>query len=161
MCRRPCAIGAVKTRDLRGVLMRRLWPLLFLLLVSPAVADALDCAVIKSTDWTTTEHGKDPLAVPMRQQVTRNADGAVVSDINTSVSFDGAVNVEVGGCTYPLTKIIEVSHGTARGIAGGNRVERWYSRDLKASLYARTEDSGGSIVETRAREISTSFKPVE
>jgi hypothetical protein len=80
MCRRPGAIGAVKTRDLRGVLMRRLWPLLFLLLVSPAVADALDCAVIKSTDWTTTEHGKDPLAVPMRQQVTRNADGAVVSE---------------------------------------------------------------------------------
>jgi hypothetical protein len=216
--------------------MRRLWPLLALLWVTPAFADTLDCAVIKSTtrpieitfDWTMTEQGKEPLAVPMRQQITRKADetvvyeffspdkfvrrtlngsgfrvqvrsageaataarvstysidvskdyfglgkpfdfnevvkgadGAVVSDINTSVSFDGAVSVEVAGCSYPLTKIIEVSHGTARGVAGGNRVERWYSRDLKASLYTRTEDSGGSVVETRAREISTSFKPVE
>jgi hypothetical protein len=81
--------------------------------------------------------------------------------VNTSVSFDGAVNVEVGGCTYPLMKIIEVSHGSVRGIAGSNRAERWYSRDLKTSLYTRNEEGDGSIVETRARAISTSFTPVE
>jgi hypothetical protein len=150
--------------------MRRLLPLLALLFVTPALAETLDCAVIKSTmhpfeltfDWTRTEHGKDPLAVQMRQQVNRKtdetivyeffspgkfvrrtlngvgfrvqirsageaatasrvstysidvakdyfgfgkpfdfnevvkgADGTVVSDVNTSVSFDGAVNVEL------------------------------------------------------------------
>jgi hypothetical protein len=219
------------------ILMRRLSPLLALLFITPALAETLDCAVIKSTthpfeltfDWTRTAHGEDPLAVQMRQQVNRKADetivyeffspgkfvrrtlngagfrvqirsagetatasrvstysidvtkdyfglgkpfdfnelvkgadGAVVSDVNTSVSFDGAVSVELGGCTYALTKIIELSHGTARGIAGSNRAEIWYSRDLKTSLYSRTEDGGdGSIVELRARGISTSFIPVE
>ena len=149
--------------------MRRLLPLLAFLFVTPALAETLDCAVIKSTtrpfeltyDWTRTAAGKDPLAVQMRQQVNRKtdetivyeffspgkfvrrtlngagfrvqirtagettsrvstysidvtkdyfglgkpfdfnevvkgADGTVVSDVNTSVSFDGAVNVEVG-----------------------------------------------------------------
>lgn len=215
--------------------MRRLLPLLALLFVTPALAETLDCAVIKSTtrpfeltyDWTSTVAGKDPLAVQMRQQVTRKtdetivyeffspgkcvrrtlngagfrvqirtagettsrvstysidvtkdyfglgkpfdfnevvkgADGTVVSDVITSVSFDGAVNVEVGGCTYPLTKIIELSHGSVRGVAGSNRAEIWYSRDLKTSLYNRSEDGGdGSVVELRARAISTSFTPVE
>ncbi len=162
--------------------MHRLLPFLALLIVTPALAESLDCALIKSTthsfeltlDWTRTEKGKDPLAVQMHQQVTRKAnetivyeffspgkfvrrtlngtgfrtqirtageaaaasrvstysidvsrdyfglgkpfdfnevvkgaDGTVVSDVNTSVSFDGAVNVELGGCTYALTKIIE------------------------------------------------------
>ncbi len=219
----------------RKILMRRLPLLLALLLVTPTLAETLDCAVIKSTmrpfeltyDWTRTVGGKDPLAVQMRQQVSRKADetvvyeffspgkfvrrtlngagfrvqlrtagettsrvstysidvtkdyfglgkpfdfnevvkgadGAVVSDVNTSVSFDGAVSVEVGGCTYPLTKIIELSHGTVRGVAGSNRAEIWYSRDLKTSLYSRSEDgSDGSVVELRARAISTSFLPVE
>jgi hypothetical protein len=54
-----------------------------------------------------------------------------------------------------------VSHGSVRGIAGSNRAERWYSRDLKTSLYTRNEEGDGSIVETRARAISTSFTPVE
>jgi hypothetical protein len=216
--------------------MRRLSLLLALLFVTPALAETLDCAVIKSAthpfeltfDWTRTEKGKDPLAVQMRQQVSRKADetvvyeffspgkfvrrtlngagfrmqirtngepaaasrvstysidvtrdyfgsgkpfdfnevvkgadGTVVSDVNTSVSFDGAVNVEVGGCAYVLTKIIEQSHGSVRGIAGSNRAERWYSRDLKTSLYTRSEEGDGSIVETRARAVSTSFTPVE
>jgi hypothetical protein len=61
-----------------------------------------------------------------------------------------------------LTKIIELSHGTARGMAGSNRAEIWYSRDLKTFLYSRSEDDGdGSIVELRARDISTSFTAVE
>jgi hypothetical protein len=94
-------------------------------------------------------------------EVVKGADGTVASDINTSVAFDGAVNVEVGGCAYALTKIIEQSHGSVRGIAGSNRAERWYSRDLKTSLYTRNEEGDGSIVETRARAISTSFTPVE
>jgi hypothetical protein len=82
--------------------------------------------------------------------------------VNTSVSFDGAVNIELGACTYPLTKIIKLSHDTVRGVAGSNRAEIWYSRDLKTSLYSRSEDGGdGSIVELRARAISTSFTPVE
>ena len=81
--------------------------------------------------------------------------------MNTSVSFDGAVNVELGGCTYALTKIIESSHGSVRGIAGSNRAERWYSRDLRTALYARYEEDNGSIVEQRARAIWTSFTPVE
>jgi hypothetical protein len=218
------------------ILMRRLSPLLALLFVAPALAQTLDCAVIKSAmhpfeltfDWTRTEKGKEPLAVQIRQQVSRKADetvvyeffspgkfvrrtlngagfrtqirtagepaaasrvstysidvtkdyfelgkpfdfnevvkgadGTVASDINTSVAFDGAVNVEVGGCAYALTKIIEQSHGSVRGIAGSNRAERWYSRDLKTSLYTRNEEGDGSIVETRARAISTSFTPVE
>jgi hypothetical protein len=191
--------------------------------------------VIKSTkrpfeltyDWTRTAKGRDPLAVQMRQQVSRKADetvvyeffapgkfvrrtlngagfrmqirangettsrvstysidvtkdyfglgkpfdfneivkdvdGTVVSDVNTSVSFDGAVDVEVGGCSYPLTKIVESSRGTVRGVAGSSRAEIWYSRDLKTSLYSRSEDGGdGSVVELRARAISTSFTPVE
>ena len=215
--------------------MRRLSSLLALLLVTPALADTIDCAVIKSTtrpfeltyDWTRTVGGKEPLAVQMRQQVSRKADetvvyeffspakfvrrtlngagfrvqlrtagettsrvstysidvtrdyfglgkpfdfnevvkgadGTVVSDVNTSVSFDGAVSVDVGGCTYPLTKIIELSRGTVRGVAGSNRAEIWYSRDLKTSLYSRSEDgSDGSVVELRARAISTAFTPVE
>jgi hypothetical protein len=94
-------------------------------------------------------------------EIVKGADGTLVSDVNTSVSFDGAVDVEVGGCTYRLTKIIESSHGTVRGIAGSNRAELWYSRDLKTALYTRNEDGDGSIVEMRARSISTSFTPVE
>jgi hypothetical protein len=217
--------------------MRRLWPLLALLLsVTPAFADTLDCAVIKSTalpvelafDWTWTEAGKDPLAVQMRRQIIRSADetvlyeffspakftrrtlngagfrtqvrtageaasaarvssysidvtkdylglgepfafqevvkdpdGAVVSDIETSISFAGAADMQLGGCAYPLIKIIEESHGTARGKPGSNRSERWYSLDLKTSLYSRTENGNGAIVEIRARDISTSFTPVE
>jgi hypothetical protein len=216
--------------------MRRLSLLLALLFVTPALAETLDCAVIKSAthpfeltfDWTRTEKGKDALGVQMRQQVSRKADetvvyeffspgkfvrrtlngagfrtqirtagepaaasrvstysidvtrdyfglgkpfdfnevvkgadGSVVADMDISVSFDGAVNVEVGGCAYVLTKIIEQSHGSVRGIAGSIRAERWYSRDLKTSLYTRSEEGDGSIVETRARAISTSFTPVE
>ena len=94
-------------------------------------------------------------------QVMTGADGTVVSDVNTSVSFDGAVDVELGGCAYTLTKIIESSRGSVRGKAGSNRAEIWYSRDLKTSLYSRSEDGDGSIVELRARDISTSFTPVE
>jgi hypothetical protein len=93
-------------------------------------------------------------------QVMKGADGAVVSDVNTSVSFDGAVNVELGGCAYALTKIIELSRGSVRGKAGSNRAEIWYSRDLKTSLYSRSEDGERSIIEFRARDISTSFTPV-
>ena len=216
--------------------MHRLLPFLALLIVTPALAESLDCAVIKSTthsfeltlDWTRTEKGKDPLAVQMHQQVTRKADetivyeffspqkfvrrtlnrtgfrmqirtngeaaaesrvstysidvtrdyfglgkpfdfnevvkgadGTVVSDVNTSVSFDGAVNVELGGCSYALTKIIQSSHGSVRGIAGSNRAEIWYSRDLRTALYTRFEQDDGSIVEQRARSISTTFTPVE
>ncbi|WP_158813752.1 hypothetical protein [Methylocapsa sp. S129] len=94
-------------------------------------------------------------------EIVKGPDGAIIADMNTSVSFDGAVDVEVGGCTYPLTKIIESSHGVVRGKAGSNRAEIWYSRDLKTSLYTRNEDGDGSVIEFRARDISTSFKPVE
>jgi len=215
-------------------MLRRLTPLLALLFVTPALAETLGCAVIKSTmhpfeltlDWTRTEAGKEPLTVQMHRQVTRKADetivyeffspekfvrrtlniagfpvqlrtagettsrvstysidvtkdyfglgkpfdfnevmkdsdGAVVSDVDTSVSFDGAVDIEVGGCAYSLTKITELSHGSVRGRAGSLRAEIWYSRYLKTSLYSRNEDSDGSVVELRARDISTSFKPVE
>jgi hypothetical protein len=224
------------TLELRRIPMRRLSVLLALLFATPAFAETLDCALIKSAthpfeltfDWTRTQKGKDPLAVQMRQQVSRKADetviyeffspgkfvrrtlngtgfpvqvrsageapaaarvstysidvsrdyfgigkpfdfnevikgadGTVVADMNISVSFDGAVNIELGGCSYPLTKIIEQSHGSVRGIAGSNRVERWYSRDLKTALYTRNEEGDGSVVEMRARTISTSFTPVE
>lgn len=214
--------------------MRRLWSLLAIMLVTPALADTLDCALIKSTmrpfeltfDWTHTAAGKEPLAVQLRRQVNRKADetvayemfspdkfirrtsnnlgfllqtgragetssrvatysidvtkdyfglgkpfdfnqvtkdsdGTVVSDLNTSVSFGGAVDIELDGCTYPVTKIIQSNHGSVRGVAGNNRVEYWYSRDLKTSLYSRDEESDGSVIELRARGLSTSFKPVE
>jgi len=214
--------------------MRQLWPLLALLFVTPARAETLDCALIKSTthpfdltlDWTHTAAGKEPLAVQMHQQVYRKAgetivyeffsrdkftrrtlngtgfrakvrtagdttsrvstysidvtkdwfglgkpfdfnevvkdeDGTLVADVNVSVSSNGAVDIELGGCTYALTKIVEVTHGTVRGAAGSNRSEIWYSRDLKTALYTRSQDGDGPIVEQRARAISTSFTPVE
>lgn len=95
-------------------------------------------------------------------EVVKDVDGTVVADMNISVSFDGAINIEVGRCTYALTKIIESSRGTVRGVVGSNRAEIWYSRDLKTALYSRSEDGGdGAIVELRARAISTSFTPVE
>ena len=216
--------------------MHRLAPLLALLFVTPALAETLDCAVIKSTsrpfditfDWTATRAGQQPLAVQMHRQIIRKVDetviyeffsrekftrrtlnpagfrmqvrssgepataarvstysidvskdyfalgkpfdfreivkgedGAVVADTDTAVSFDGTVNVDVGGCSYALTKIVETSHGTVRGKAGSNRMETWYSRDLKTSLYTRNEDGDGPVLEMRARDISTSFTPVE
>jgi hypothetical protein len=224
------------TLESRKILMRQLAPLLALLFATPALADTLDCAVIKSTthpfeitfDWTMTQQGKEPLTVQMHRQVIRKADetivyeyflrekftrrtlnpagfrmqvrsageaataarvsnysidvtrdyfalgelfdfkeivkgegGTVVADMDTSVSFDGTLNVDIGGCSYALTKIIEVSHGTVRGKAGSNRIETWYSRDLKTPLYTRNEDGDGPVMEMRARDISTSFKPVE
>jgi hypothetical protein len=36
-----------------------------------------------------------------------------------------------------------------------------YSRDLRTALYTRFEEDDGSIVEQRARSISTTFTPVE
>jgi hypothetical protein len=224
------------TLESRRTLMRRLSSLFALLFVTPAFADTLDCAVIKSTthpfeitfDWTMPQKGKEPLAVQMRRQVIRKADetivyeyflpekftrrtlnpagfrmqvrsageaamaarvstysidvtrdyfalgkpfdfketvkgedGSVMADMDTAVSFDGTVNIDVGGCTYALTKIIESSHGSVRGKAGSNRIESWYSRDLKTALYIRNEDGDGPVMEMRARDISTSFKPVE
>jgi hypothetical protein len=216
--------------------MRCLSALLALLFATPAFAETLDCALIKSAthpfeltfDWTRTQKGREPLAVQMRQQISRTADetviyeffspakfvrrtlngtgfavqvrsagetpaaarvstysidvsrdyyglgkpfdfneiikgadGSVIADMNISVSFDGAVDIELGGCSYPLTKIIEQAHGSVRGIAGSNRTERWYSRDLKTALYSRSEEGDGSITETRARAISTTFTSVE
>jgi len=94
-------------------------------------------------------------------EVVKGEDGTVVADMNTSVSFDGTVNVDVGGCTYALTKIIESSNGSVRGKTGSNRIETWYSPDLKASLYIRNEDGDGPTMEMSARDISTSFTPVE
>lgn len=57
--------------------MRRLSLLLALLFVTPALADTLDCAVIKSTthpfeltfDWTMIQKDKEPLTVQMHRQV--------------------------------------------------------------------------------------------
>lgn len=214
--------------------MRRLWPLLAMVVAAPAQADTLDCALIKTTlrpfelalDWSGTAPGKEPLAVQMRRQVNRKADetvdyemftpekfvrrrvnanrfltevfnsaagapvfvtysidvtkdyfglgkpfdfhqivkgadGAVVSDLDTSVTFEGAVDVELEGCAYSLTKIVETSHGSIRGAAGSDRAEIWYSRDLRTPLYTRHEDGEGSVIELRARGLSTSFKPVE
>jgi hypothetical protein len=187
--------------------MRRLSLLLALLFVTPALAETLDCAVIKSAthpfeltfDWTRTEKGKDALAVQMRQQVSRKADetvvyeffspgkfvrrtlngagfrtqirtagepaaasrvstysidvtrdyfglgkpfdfnevvkgadGSVVADMDISVSFDGAVNVEVGGCAYVLTKIIEQSHGSVP--------RHCREHSSRAMVFARSED---------------------
>ncbi len=93
--------------------------------------------------------------------VMKTADGKVNSDTNTSVAFDGDVDVVLGGCAYRLTRIIESSRTAANGKIVNNRVELWYSRDLKTSLYSRLENSDGAILELRARDISTSFSPVE
>jgi hypothetical protein len=214
--------------------MRRLSPLLALLLVTPAGAETLDCAAMKSTtrafelaiDSTDKSVGKDPYTLQIRRQVDRKADKTIVYDIfspekflrrtfnangllmeflgagdttpriasysidttkdyfglgkpfdfaivmktpdgkvnsetNTSVSFDSNVNVELGGCSYTLTRIIETSHGDVNGKAATNRVELWYSRDLKTSLYSRLENGDGYVLELRARDITTSFTPIE
>jgi len=217
-----------------GTPMRRLLPLLALLFASPALAEAPDCAALKSTtnafeltiDSTSTKPGKDPVARQTRRQVDRKAgetvvydifspdvflrskftsngfvtenfdtnekvrrvasysvdttrdyfglgepfdfnvvmkseDGEVYSDVNTAVSFDGKIDIELGGCPYTLTRMRQASHGTSNGKPLNNRSEVWYSPDLKTSLYSRTENSDGSIFELRARDISTSFTPVE
>jgi hypothetical protein len=70
----------------RRIQMRPLLLLLALLFVTPALAETLDCAVIKSTthpfeltfDWTMTQKGKEPLTVQMRRQVIRKADETIV-----------------------------------------------------------------------------------
>lgn len=93
--------------------------------------------------------------------VMKTPDGQANSEVNTSVSFDGEVEMELGGCVYPLTKIVESNHGAVKGKAVSNRVEFWYSRDLKTSLYSRLEGGDGYVLELRARDISTSFAPVE
>jgi hypothetical protein len=83
--RRHATIEAVRLES-RRIPMRRLVPLLALLFATPAFADTLDCAVIKSTthpfeitfDWTMTQKGKEPLTVQMRRQVIRKADETIV-----------------------------------------------------------------------------------
>ncbi len=228
------AAGAAMMLERRGTLMRRLLCLLAVAFVSPAAADTLDCAVIKSTprafelaiDYTDKSVGKDPVTLAMRRQVDRKADetvvydifspekflrrtfnanglltaflgvgdkapriatysidttkdyfgigkafdfnivmktadGKVSSDTNTSVTFDSDVEVELGGCAYRLTRIIESSHTAVGDKTVNNRVELWYSRDLKTSLYSRLENSDGYVLELRARDISTSFTPIE
>jgi hypothetical protein len=87
--------------------------------------------------------------------------GKVGSEVNASISYDGAVDIELGGCTYGLTKIVTVNKGTNNDKPFSNRSVAWYSRDLKTSLYSRVENSDGSSMEFRAREISTNVKPVE
>jgi hypothetical protein len=77
------------------ILMRRLSLLLVLLFVTPALAETLDCALIKSAthpfeltfDWTRTEKGKDPLAVQIRQQVSRKADETVIYEFFSPGKF--------------------------------------------------------------------------
>jgi hypothetical protein len=92
-------------------------------------------------------------------EVVKGADGiTVVSDVNTSVSFDDAVNVELGGCSYALTKIIQSSHGSVRGIADSNRAEIWYSRDLRTALIIpasnKTMDPSSSSARAPSRQRS-------
>jgi hypothetical protein len=214
--------------------MRRLLPLLALLLASPALGEAPDCAALKSTtnafeltiDSTSVKPGKDPVARQIRRQVERKAgetiaydifspevflrrkftsngfvtenfdtnekvrraasysidtskdyfalaepfdfnvvmkseDGKVYSDVHSSVSFDGTVEIELGGCPYTLTRMYQANRGTSNDKPLNNRSEVWYSPELKSSLYSRTESGDGSIFELRARDISTSFTPVE
>ena len=88
-------------------------------------------------------------------------DGKVASTVTTKVSFNGTIDVQLGGCTYQLTKIIEANHGTRDDKPFDNRTEVWYSRDLKTSLYSRAENSDGSVYELRARDITTMVTPVE
>ena len=81
--------------------------------------------------------------------------------VKTSTSYDGVVDVELGGCTYRLTKIVTVNQGAIGDKPFNNRTVAWYSRDLKTSLYSRVENSDGSSLEFRARGISTTVTPVE
>jgi hypothetical protein len=87
--------------------------------------------------------------------------GKVVSEMNASVSYDGTVDVELGGCTYHLTKIVTVNKGLNNDKPYSNRSVIWYSRDLKTSLYSRVDVGDGSSFEFRARDISTKVTPVE
>jgi hypothetical protein len=88
-------------------------------------------------------------------------DGKVDSTLTTTVSFNGTIDFELGGCTYTLTKIVETNHGTNNDKPFDNRTEAWYSRDLKTSLYSRAENSDGSVLEVRARDITTMLTPVD
>lgn len=91
----------------------------------------------------------------------KDDDGKVGSEVNASISFDGAVDIELGGCTYGLTKIVTMNKGVNNDKPFSNRSVTWYSRDLKTSLYSRVENSDGSSMEFRARGISTTVTPVE
>jgi hypothetical protein len=91
----------------------------------------------------------------------KGEDGKVASEMTTSVSFDGTVEVDLGGCTYRLTKIVEQNNGTVNDKPFSNRTVAWYSRELKTSLYSRAENGGGFVLEFRARDISTNVTPVE
>lgn len=93
--------------------------------------------------------------------VMKSEDGKVYSNVDTAVSFDGKIELELGGCPYTLTRMFQVNHGTSNAKPLNNRSEVWYSPDLKTSLYSRSETSDGSIFELRARDISTSFTPAE
>jgi len=93
--------------------------------------------------------------------VMKSEDGKVYSDVHSAISFGGKIDIELGGCPYTLTRMFQANHGTSNDKPLNNRSEVWYSPDLKTSLYSRTESSDGFILELRARDISTSFTPVE
>jgi hypothetical protein len=95
------------TLELRRIPMRRVSALLALLFVSPAFAETLDCALIKSAthpfeltfDWTRTQTGKDPLVVQMRQQVSRKADETVIYEFFSPGKF---VRRTLNGTGFPV-----------------------------------------------------------
>ena len=91
----------------------------------------------------------------------KSEDGKVGSEVNASISYDGLVDIELGGCTYRLTKIVTVNKGVSNDKPFSNRSVAWYSRDLKTSLYSHVDNGDGSSFEFRARGISTNVTPVE
>jgi len=93
--------------------------------------------------------------------VMKTADGKADADTTTSVTFDADVAVDLGGCSFKLTRIVEATHGVVNDKPVATRVELWYSRELKTSLYSRLETQQGYILELRASAIATTFTPVQ
>jgi hypothetical protein len=92
-------------------------------------------------------------------ETIRDAEGKLVSELHTSVSFDDDTDIEISGCTYKVKRTIRVTQGTVKEKSGTGRAESWYSPELKTSLYSRSAYFDGSVSEFRARSISTSFTP--
>ena len=118
--------------------MRRLSPLLALLFATPALAETLDCALIKSTtppveltfDWTRTEPGKDPLAVHMRRQIIRGADETVVYEFFSPAKFTRRTLNSAGFRTQVRTAGEAASRGA--GFQLFHRRHQGLSRDRRA-----------------------------
>jgi hypothetical protein len=104
----------------------------------------------------------DKLGQPFEFDATiKDGDGAIISELHTSVTFDDDIDIEISGCKFSVKRSIRVSRGTVNGKSGTSRGESWISPELQTSLYSRSANFDGTISEYRARSLATSFTPLQ